>query len=129
MAPLLHRASKASKFRSKLGEIVGAVALDVTSASSDSISVVPELCPEVWEVFRNERFSCTKELPENDEVSELPRSREVRASDGNFLMNFSGRKQESDLGFPEYQEPQPSDRSLPDKRLLVFKALESEASM
>ena len=102
MAPLICRASKASKFRSRLGEMIGAVVLGVTSASSDSISMVSELGPEVWEVFRNERSSCTEELPENKEVSELLRSREVPASDGKSLMNFSGRKRESDLGFPEY---------------------------
>ena len=84
------------------------MALDVTSASSYSISMVPELCPEDWEVFRNERSSCTEELPENEEVSKLLCSREVPASDGNFSMNFSGRKRESDLGFPEYREPQPN---------------------
>ena len=62
-------------------------------------------------------------------MSELLCSREVPASDGNFSMNFSGRKRESDLGFPEYWEPQPSDRLVPDRRSLAFKALEREASM
>ena len=66
----------------------GAVALGVTSASS----MVPELGPEVWEVFRNEGSSCTEELPENEEVSELLHSREVPTSDGKSLINFSGRK-------------------------------------
>ena len=129
MAPLIRRASKASKFRSTLGEMGGAVALGVTSASSNSMSMVPELGPEVWEVFRNERSSCTEELPENEEVSELLHSREVPASDGKSLMNFSGRKRESDLGFPEYREPQPFAGSLPDKRSLAFRALEREVSM
>ena len=105
MAPLIRRASKASKFRSKVGEVGGTAALDVTSASSDSISMPPELCPEVWEVFRKERSSCTEELLENKEVSELLHSREVPASDGKSLINFSGRKRESNLGFPEYREP------------------------
>ena len=127
MAPLICRASKASRFRLKVGEAEGIVALVVTSASSDSISMLPELCPEIWEVFRKERSSRTEELPENEEVSKLLHSREVPASDGNFLMNFSGRKQESNLGFPEYREPQPSDGSLPDKRSLAFRALEREA--
>ena len=63
------------------------------------------------------------------ELTEAPCLREFPACGGNFLMNFSGRKGDSDLGFPEYSEPQPSDGWLPDRRLLAFKALEREASI
>ena len=44
-----------------------------------------------------------------------------------FFINFSGRKRESDLGFSEYWEPQPSDGSLTDKRLLAMSAFLPES--
>ena len=101
MAPLFCRASKASRFRLILEGAEVVVALVVITESLDStLLLLPELCPEVWEVVRKEKSPWTEELPESDEVSELPRSREVCAWDGNFLMNFSGKKRERDLGFP-----------------------------
>ena len=128
MFQFLHRESKASKFRLEFWGDEGAAAC-VSSASSGSTSIEPELCPEISELFRKEESSWNEELPENREVSELLCSGGASASDGNSLMNFVDRKRDNDLRFPEYQEPQPSVGSVPDKRLLAFRALEREDSM
>ena len=121
MAPLFWRASKASRFRFVLeGADVGVALVVITVSLNPTLLPQPEPCPEVCELFRIEKSSWSEEPLENElvvEFSELLRSREISAWDGNFLMNFSGRKRERDLGFPEYRKPQPSDGSLPYKRL------------
>ena len=63
------------------------------------------------------------------EFVESPCSRELSAWAGNFVMNFSGRKRDRDLGFLEYQDPKPSEGLLPDRSSLAFRALEREDSM
>ena len=79
---------------------------------------------EAWKLFLGKVSSENEEPAEcklEFKLTEVPRLRETSALGGKTLMDFLGRKREKDLGFPEYWEPQPSDGSLPDKRLLARK--------
>ena len=120
MAPLLCRASKAARFKFESDGADAAVALVVITVSLNlTLPLQTKPWLELWDCFRIEESSWSEEPLEFElvvEFSELLHSRELSAWDGNFLMNFSGRKRKRDLVFLKYREPKPSDGLLPDKR-------------
>ena len=131
-APLTCSASKAARFKvGREGEAAAVISV-TTKASIDCAFLSQTLTWSGVSVSRPDESSRSKEplvMVLVVEFVESPRSRELSAWAGNFLMNFSGRKRDRDLGFPEYQEPQPSEGLLPDRGSLAFWALEREDSM
>ena len=129
-APLTCSASKAARFKVGQEGEASAIISVTTEASIDCAFLSQTL---TWsEVLISDESSRSKEplvMVLVVEFVESPCSRELSAWAGNFLMNFSGRKRDRDLGFYEYQEPQPSEGLLPDRRPLALRALEREASM
>ena len=130
-APLTCSASKAARFKvGQEGEAAAVISV-TTEASIDCAFLSQTLTWSEISGFRPGESSGSKEplVLLVVEFVESLRSRELSAWGGNFLMSFSRRKQDSDLGFPEYQKPQPSEVILPDRRSLALRALEREASM
>ena len=131
-APLTCSASKAARFKvGREGEAAAVISV-TTKASIDCVFLSQTL------TWSGVLISCSDESSRSKEplvivlvfdFVESPCSRELSAWAGNFVMNFSGRKRDRDLRIPEYQEPQPSEGLLPDRRSLAFRALEREDSM
>ena len=106
IAPLDCSASKAVRFRAGRE---GMEAAEVPAATEVSLNWTLLSQTLTWsEMLVRFRFEESPRSEEQQafelvvEFSELPRSREISACGGNFLINFSGRKQDSDLGFPKY---------------------------
>ena len=97
MAPLLCRASNASRFKFGL-EYTGADEVLVIVEVLVNLTLLSQDFPwfETVDRFFNGDSSWSEELAESElmvELTEAPRLREFPACGGNFLINFSGRKQ------------------------------------
>ena len=131
-APLTCSASKTARFKvGREGEAAAVISV-TTKASIDCAFLSQTLTWSGVLISRSDESSRSKEplvIVLVVEFVESPCSRELSAWAGNFLMNFSRRKRDRDLGFPKYQEPQTLEGLLPDRRSLALRALEREASM